>query len=356
MDSTVARLLHGLRVATLVITLATLFGLALPSLVANADFYRGFTQELVAYGMVLVITAIAGVDLRKRLPEWLRWLLLAALLVASAIAVLGVRPQDLTTGESEWSFGVVGWVALLLLLDRSPLATVPFLVLANAVVVVQMLATGQDVLRFAIGGVLVLGYELPFVAASTVLRTFAANTAEMARKAAEVRTAEALAAQIQEDRKARYAALADTAIPLLADLSAGTVDLTDDRVRTRYAVEAARMRRMFAEGDDVPDPLLHELRACLDLAERRGITVHLDTWGERPVPPVAARRALTEPVVRALAGTASAARVTVLGATGEVTVSVVTDSPVTVADTDPSVRVTTMTEGDRVWVEATWRA
>jgi hypothetical protein len=178
----------------------------------------------------------------------------------------------------------------------------------------------------------------------------------MARKAAEVRTAEALAAQIQEDRRARYAALADTAIPLLADLTAGNVDLTDDRVRTRYAVEAARMRRMFAEGDDVPDPLLHELRACLDLAERRGITVHLDTWGERPVPPVAVRRALTEPVVRALAGTASTARVTLLGAADEVTVSIVSDSPVTVADTDPSVAVTTTTEGDRVWVEATWRA
>jgi hypothetical protein len=261
----------------------------------------------------------------------------------------------LTTGESEWSFGTVGWVGLLLLLERSPVSAVLFLMACNAISVAQMIATGQDVPRFAIGAVLVLGYELPFVAAAMVLRTFSTNAATLARRAAALKTAEEVAVYIQEDRKARYAELADTTVPLLAELAAGTNDLTDERVRARYAAEAARMRRLFAESDDVPDPLLHELQACLDLAERKGITVHLDTWGERPVPPVEVRRALTEPVVRTLASAMSSARVTLIGAEDKVTVSVVADSSGTVALDDSSVSVTSMSEGDLVWVEATWR-
>ena len=36
--------------------------------------------------------------------------------------------------------------------------------------------------------------------------------------------------------------------------AAGVLDPADERVRTRCAVEAGRMRRLFAEQDEVPDP------------------------------------------------------------------------------------------------------
>jgi hypothetical protein len=354
---TVSRLEYGLRLAILFIVVITLFGLALPTLLANSDFYRYHEQEFVAFGLLIAVTAVSAFDVRpSRLPSPLRWVLLAAILAAAVLAVTGVFPEDLSTGESEWSLGVTGWMGLLLLLDRNWVASVVFVAGCNAISVAQMIATGQDVLRFAIGALLVLAFQLPVIATAVVLRRFAANAAELARREAVLRTAEDVAIHIQEDRKARYAAMADTTVPLLADLAAGTSDLKDEQVRTRYAVEAARMRRLFAESDDVPDPLLHELQACLDLAERKGITVQLDSWGERPVPPLAVRRALTEPVVQTLAGAASMARVTLIGEPGVVTVSVVADSPGTTMTGDPSVTVTNLSEGDRVWVEATWRS
>ena len=38
---------------------------------------------------------------------------------------------------------------------------------------------------------------------------------------------------------------------------------------------------MFAEVDDVGEPLLHEVRASMDAAERHGVTVTLETSGAR---------------------------------------------------------------------------
>jgi hypothetical protein len=43
---------------------------------------------------------------------------------------------------------------------------------------------------------------------------------------------------------------------------------------------ATQLRRLFAENDDVPDPLVHELSACIDVAERRGLAVSLAVSGE----------------------------------------------------------------------------
>ncbi len=355
-NGTVARLEYGLRVAILFIVTITLFGLALPTLLANSEVYRYYGQEVAAFAMLVAVTALSAFDIRRRrIFEWLRWLLLATIVAAAVLAVTGVRPEDLSVGEAEWSLGVTGWMVLLLLIDRSWAASLVFLVVLNGINVGQMVATGQDVLRFGIGALLVLAFQVPVIATAIVLRRFAANAAELARREAVLRTAEDVAAHIQEDRKARYAALAGTTVPLLSGLADGSADLGDEEVRTRYAVEAARMRRLFAESDDVPDPLLHELQACLDLAGRKGITVQLDTWGERPVPPLEVRRALTEPVVQTLAGARSMARVTLIGEPGLVTVSVVSDSPGTTTTGDSSVTVTNLSEGDRVWVEATWR-
>ena len=39
------------------------------------------------------------------------------------------------------------------------------------------------------------------------------------------------------------------------------------------------MRRLFAETDMVTNPLLHELRHCADIADRKGVVVELDARG-----------------------------------------------------------------------------
>jgi hypothetical protein len=163
-----------------------------------------------------------------------------------------------------------------------------------------------------------------------------------------------VAEHLHRDRRERYAGL-DT-VPLLTGLAAGVLDAADERVRTRCAVEAGRMRRLFAEQDEVPDPLLHELRACVDAAERRGVTVYLGSCGRRPDVPLRVRRALTEPVLAVLATARSYTRVTVVGSPVSVTVHAVADGDGPELPRSGEVTVSTLAMAGRHWVEATWRA
>jgi hypothetical protein len=123
-------------------------------------------------------------------------------------------------------------------------------------------------------------------------------------------------------------------------------------------VEASRLRRLLAETDDVPDPLLHELRACADIADRRGVLVDLHVVGRLPELDPPTRRALTEAPLHALAGADRQARVTVVGRADGVAVSVLVDGgpPVEVASSPESGVVVTSQEGENgLWVEARWR-
>lgn len=362
-NTTVAALFRKLCLAVALIAVISLFGLALPLLLANPSFYDSFPLQLLAFSALLVVTGVATwFHWRERSLGVQRWALLAVVAVASVIAVTGV-PAGQLTSEAEWSYGIVGWVAILVLLDHSAAAVLAYLAVHTLAGLAQVIVVGVDIPGMVVVTVLVLGYQLPVVTVAVALRRYAAMADRAARTAADLRTAEAIARRLREDRAARYADLATTTVPLLTELAAGRTDLTDERVRGRYVVEAARMRRLFAERDeDVTDPLLHELRACVDLAERKGVTVYLGTCGDQPpTPPAQVRRALTEPAMRTLAAAASQAKVTVLGSAGGITVSVVADAPAEPlpdppgSDSGEAVTVTQLVDSDRVWVEATWQ-
>ncbi|RSM84895.1 hypothetical protein DMH04_18685 [Kibdelosporangium aridum] len=141
---------------------------------------------------------------------------------------------------------------------------------------------------------------------------------------------------------------------LLAGLVSGSLNPGDPSTRRQCSLGAAKIRRLLAE--DTPDPLLHELRGCIELAERNGVSVQFAERGQRPTVPPDARRVLTEPAVAMLATAASMARVTVVGSGESVTVSVVSDSP---PDAVPvvscvGISASTVRSGTRIWVEVTW--
>ena len=349
---------RGLRLATLAITVGTLFGLALPLLLANPDVDRSLTQQVLAFAILTAVAAVAGAQVvRDRPLGRVRWVLVVAVFTASVLATTGIPAAELMS-EAEWSYGVIGWFGLLVLVDHSAAAAAVFLGVHTAGSFTQLVVAGQgaDAADLVVVTAIVLGCEMSVLAAAMALRSLSDTAATALRRAESTRTADAIAEQLHTDRRSRYADLATTTVPLLAELKTGAADLADDRVLAGYAVAAARLRRLFAEHDEAVDPLLHELRACLDVAERNGVPVYLGTCGEYPTPPLAARRALTEPVLRALAATRSPARVTVLGSPDGVTVSVLADA---VAEEPPGgagVTVTRMVDGPRVWVEATWQA
>jgi hypothetical protein len=357
-EVTESKLLRALGLATVVIALVELGALSLPALLVNLPVYRPATVELVAFAIITAVLAGTGLFLwrERRFGRW-RWFLLAAVSVASGLALVGIPPALLTT-SAEWSFGVVCWAGLLLLVDYG-FATVAAFLAAHVVFRIGLVAANGAVDRASLAGVAVfaagfLGCQLAIAFATTLLRRTATTVARAAGEEAELRIEEAIAEQLHHDRRERYAGL-DT-VPLLTELAAGLLDPADERVRLRCAVEAGRMRRLIAEGDDAPDPLVHELRACVDAAERRGVAVYLGTSGVRPDPPRSIRRALTEPVLALLASAESEARVTVLGSATTVTVSVVTDGrPPTISVPEP-ITITQLAFGERHWVEVAWRA
>jgi hypothetical protein len=202
------------------------------------------------------------------------------------------------------------------------------------------------------------------VALSVAVRTLhvpAQQAEEAATREADATARQAVADRIRSARQDRWLDLRTTAEPLLSGLAAGTADPADVAVQRACAVEAARLRRLFAEGDDAPDPLVHELHACADVAQRRGVAVDIETAAQLPgtelpaVPPVG-RRALTDLAIAVLVNAISRVRVTVTGTVDGVIVSLVCDSP---ADPDLSsapagLVVDSQRDGQSLWVEARW--
>jgi hypothetical protein len=368
--------LRGLRVATLAVTAAVLCLWHLPVALSFAGSYRSDRVEFGALAVLVAVTIVGGAVVLLDRP-WgpLRWPLVAVALAATVAATAAVEPADLVLAP-HWSWKVFGWFAVLLLMDLPLRWFFAALGVQQAITAVQVLAAGRTdastLVELGVTGLLVGAWQSAVALAAVALRRSAAAAGRVAAEEEELRTAERVAEQLHTDRHERYGGLAVTTAPLLAGLASGDLDPGDPRVQRACAVEAARMRRLFAESDDVPEPLEHELHACIDVAERRGIAVHLSVRGALPPIPLPVRRALTEPAIAALADARSVARVTVVGVDDRVTMSVVTDGAGHGSATGSAttwatgwatarspggtrdVRVTQLVGDDKVWLEATW--
>lgn len=358
----VNNLMRVLRVVVLAVSTVLLVGFALLLLVAEHDVAGWLTRQLVAFALVAAVGVVAGTAvLRDRGVGRVRWLLVVAVFTAEALTTIGV-PAEQLMAKASWGYVTLGWFLVLVLIDHSAIAAAVALGVLTAVDFAQLVVAGAgaEAADLVVVSTLSLGYQLSVLAVATASRRVAATAVDAAAHEEQARTADAIAEQVHADRRARYGELAGSTVPLLRALADGTADLRDQRARAEYAVAATRLRRLFAEHDEVVNPLTHELRACLDLAERTGVAVYLGVRGEHPTPPLEARRALTEPVMRVLAGARTWARVTVLGSADGVTVSVVADGvagePEPAAGADVGVRVTRLEDGTEVWVEAMWQA
>jgi len=292
-----------------------------------------------------------------------------AVLLAGSAAMHATAPGSLFAFEN-WAWGVAGWIALLLFWNR-PGARHPVwaffgFVTANAAIsVVALIARGEAdrtglakmlLVVYGVGALQLTLYAGKWGLESTV-RRFARD-----RTATElVRAAKQAAEQAHIARQDRYSTARAAAGEVLTGLADGRLDPADPSVRQRAAAAAARLRRLVTETDDVPDPLVHELRAAADVAERRGVAVTVDQVGALPTVPLQVRRALTDAPAWAVAAAGTHARITVVSNVESVTVAVVgdasidqprSDEPVTVRHDDVLVRVDQ--EGGQIWVETRW--
>ncbi|MFF7272032.1 sensor histidine kinase [Streptomyces cyaneofuscatus] len=365
------QLLIGAQLVALLICLVWQFTISLRRLVAHQDVYHPAWPQTAAFVCLVAVAAAGGASLLRgrRIPPGVRGWCLGSVLAVSAVSASTLPPHH-ATGPADWAFGVVGWHALFLLADLRVRWYAAFLgahigINAAAVVwhgapaaaeaaVLGIATVGSCGLQFVIGALM-----------THLLRDTAPAAGSAAAREEELRTRERIHEHLQSDHKERYRALTATTVPLLVGLGHGVLSPHDEEVRLRCGVEGARMRRLFAEGDAVADPLLNELRACVEVAEHQGVTVSLAVRGQPGEVPVEIRRELIDPVAVTLGRTRSAARVTVVWTPGAVRVSAVgvdcaddrTEAAAVPAQrraADPKVSVVRTRRGESMWAEASW--
>ncbi|MFD6992492.1 sensor histidine kinase [Streptomyces sp. NPDC059943] len=365
------QLLHGAQLAALLIALLSQFTLSLDQLTAHQSAYRPAWAQTAAFVCLTVVAATGATYLLRgrRIPPRVRRWGLAAVLSASATCAFTLPPERLT-GAEDWAFGLVGWHALFLLVDVRVRVFATFLGLHMGLNATAVLLSGApDAAESAVMGIAAVsncGFQLSVGVLTRLLHGAALTAGTEAAREEELRTRERIHADMQRDHKERYRALTATTVPLLVGLGHGVLSPHDDDVRLRCGVEAARMRRLFAESDAVSDPLLNELRACVEVAEHQGATISLAVRGRRGEVPVEIRRELIDPVAVVVSRTRAVARVTVVWTPRSVRVSVISDGHVNGRlsgeatqshgrEMDARVTVVRTTRAGSLWVDASWR-
>ncbi len=306
-------------------------------------------------GIAAARTVLRGGGRGLELPLAICPVLLAGSVIGSLVAPGGV------IGHFNWPFTMVGWFAVLALWRRRLAELIAFYaanILAGGIVLV---ATGEadrvTVARFIALCCGISALQITVFAGSRMVTAMARRGAEAEAELARTRTEQVAAEAVQAARRVRYEVITGTVAHLLESLAKGRLDLTDQPVRQQVAVAVTRLRRYLVESDEVPDRLWHELQACADAAERRGIAVDLvPPAGEIPHLPVDIRRALTEPIIEALAATSTKARMTVIASPDEVVVAILADAQLDSPQPclHEAVESSHDAEGEMLWLQARW--
>ena len=260
-----------------------------------------------------------------------------------------------------WAWGSAGWIGVLVLFRRR-FSELAWFLAAEALAILSVLAW-DGLNRADLAGFLAVlawstGAQVAVAAGVRALDIAADHAAVAVRSEAAARERAATAEIIAAARHARWLTLQESAVPLIAELAAGTADPGDAQVRIRCAVQAARLRRLMAEGDEVPGSLVHELHASADVAERRGIAVEIETAGPLPQVPGPARRVITDAAITILTAARSQARITLAAVTAGIAVSFVTDSAAVVLlpAAGEGVAIQQQQDGGMLWAEARWNS
>ena len=357
-ETTTDQLLWGLRGAVTTICFAVMASASLPR---KLDVYHPLWPQVVAFG-VLTALLLVEIALLVRRRSWSRWRIPAIVMTlgASVLSTWSLAPEHVLT-TADWSYGTTSWVLLVLLSGRR-IGLILALIGAHAsVTLLRIVVLGPNdaeiLIRLLAVSVGTIGFPLAAGVATAVLRDIAAQAHAASRETAEIGIAEELAVQLHESRRERFGEIQDAIEPILCGLADGTLSTDDPGVRRSCEFQASRMRRLFAEADPVADPLVHELRHGVDIAERRGVIVQFDLVGSWPTPPLPVRRALADVSLWLLSKAVSAASVTLLGGDGELTVHVLVDGdaePDDAPDHLPEVTHRILVEPGTTWMEVQW--
>ena len=376
---------RGTAIAAILVVVSWHLAFDLSSTVAAWGKYR----EPMLVGAAWVVSgALIGIGsvilLRRddRRPLWPVAVGVPLLLLCTAAVMYASWTSNLTSKydtvglftAANWAWGSFGWFALVLLW-RWPLRWLVATIGLNTFAVFVMLALTDELnrlvaSRFTLTTYGTLALQFGVAGGALALQRTARRTVSAANERVELDAARQAADEVHADRARRYREVGQAVRAVLAGLAHGQLDPSDPEVQRRSAIGASRLRRLIAEHDGAPEPLMHELRALADVAERRDVAVTLETAGDVPALPVQVRRALTEAPMYLLAAARTQARVTVVSSPDgqEVEASVVADCGDGPADVPggldgvdmlarhDDVEVTWSNEGGTWWVRARWRS
>ena len=353
-----ARYARAFTIAVIIVAGAWHAAAAGSQLAASLRDYRFPAAEVAAWLVMALVLAAGAVRLLRGSSgrRW-AWALCGVALVAGTIATAGC-PQGRMLA-TDWAWGSTGWIGVLVLLRR-PLAELAGFLAVTALVTLAVLVR-DDPHRLALAGFITVlfasaGIQLAVWVAARALDVTARQAADAAAHQAAASARKMIADRVHAARRSRWQAVHGAVEPLLSGLAGGLAAPGDQSVRGRCAVEAARLRRLFAESDDSPDPLVHELHASADIAQRRGVAVDVETAGVIPLVPLEVRRAITDVAIAALTDAVSRARITVSAADEGLAVCFVTDAPAgaPVPAAAPGLAVEAQRDRENLWLEARW--
>ena len=329
-------------------------------LLHNRSAYSSFAfQGAMWLAMALAITAGSVLVLRGE-PGWLPAWTVAVTALAASTAAAAASPASQMLAVN-WAWGSAGWIGVLVLLRR-PFAELACFLAAEALATLGV-QVWDGLNRADLAGFLAVlawstGAQVAIAMGVRALDIAARQADAAMRSEHAARDRAATAEIIRAARRARWLTLQESAVPLIAELAAGTADPGDAQVRIRCAVQAARLRRLLAEGDEVPGSLVHELHASADVAERRGVAVEIETAGVLPQVPGPARRVITDAAIAILTAARSRTRITLATVTAGIAVSFVADTNTSVglpAAAD-GVAIEQQQDGRMLWAEARWKS
>lgn len=357
-----ARVLTATRTALFGVCLAVQLLLGTTSLVGNSDVYRSWPMALGGFAALLIVTLGYGLLVlgrRRPLSGWMATIGVGIVLAASVMASFAVPAGSHFAGP-HWSFGLVGW-QLIMLLAGWTIAVTAVSVGAHVVLSVALATAAgvPDSRESGVAAITIVSVTVFQMAAALIARLLyeRARTADAAEAERDRLVDHELAARhLHQFWHSRFARQASGALSVLVGITDRTIDLRSEDARLRCARAAAQLRRLFAEHDDVPDQLVHELSAGLDVAEQAGVHIVLAVSGTVQEVPTEVRRELVGAVLGVLLLGPASARVSVLRVPGEVRVAVVCHGLALTRRPPPTdlVVVQHFESHQRTWMEARW--
>ncbi|MGN9777924.1 hypothetical protein ACTMS0_19490 [Micromonospora sp. H33] len=317
---------RGARIVVVVIALAWHTAIGLPAVLSARADLAAPSAVLGGWLLVAALGGLAGARLLRGSPLP-AWPLAGMLLAVDAVVFAATGERQLFTAAN-WVWGTLGWFFVLVLWGRRLVGLLLLLTAHSTIALVAVLGYGAtapaDLARCVMYVYGTSSLPVAVFAGGAAIAALARQRAATAAVAYALMAEREAAELARRERRERLALAGTAAREVLAEVADGRADPADADVQRRCVLAAARLRRLIAESDDVPDPLLHELRAAADLAERNGLPIDLVAIGTPPPLPVEIRRRLADPPTATLAGARDWARLTVVAGPDEVAVSLVT--------------------------------